>query len=346
MFKKKQTGLKSQKLVVDDSLVGNDEIGLPEMLEESFRPTQTKTEIIQEQDNRQASLEDRKLIAQQAQENTYMHIGSADSYERQENQTSILKLKNKQRGVANVFSVKNHSKGLVIDESRLLVYDDENQRSSPIQDTQIGNSMMEEESKLTNNSVIDNAEQRPTINQNNNPEVDKLESGNFRVSTSRQDSYTTSNLPLRYKALEAVDKQTREAIKDPSSMRSKAELAAFYTSQQVLQEGDDDITYGTERSIAERMQEEFRSRKLEQELQNHKLSSMSKSLRYLVHRGADDITTADVSDIKIAMTAKAYSKCDADVLEEIGENPKDLEEFEMYEKFILQQAMKNSRKCS
>ena len=42
------------------------------------------------------------------------------------------------------------------------------------------------------------------------------------------------------------------------------------------------------------------------------------------------------------MTAKAYSKCDAGILEEIGDNPKDLEEFEMYEKFILQQAVKNS----
>ena len=91
------------------------------------------------------------------------------------------------------------------------------------------------------------------------------------------------------------------------------------------------------------MQEEFRARRLEQEMQQHKTNSMSKQLCDQVHRGADDIATTDVADIKIAMTAKVYAPYDGDIVDDVQDNIENVEEFEMYEKFVLQHAVKNSK---
>lgn len=256
--------------------------------------------------------------------------------------SAFFKLKNKQKGVPNVFSVDGHAKSLMIDDSRLVGYDNLKAEGSQIG---VVESMMIEETCSQDFIIVP----EPTGQQvefgsniDNKSQQTPIESPNFRVSTSRLDSYLNSSLPIKYKPLESgSDELTQELMQSGAATRSKSELAAFYASKQAVAEDDDIISHN--QSHAERMQEEFRVRKLEQELQKHKNSSMSRPIYHSVHRVADDIAAADVNDINIAMTAKSYARCDADMVEEIGESPKEMEEFEMYEKFILQNAVKNRK---
>lgn len=346
MFKKKHTGEPKRKVdIADDGLdeqvsgglgrpaeVGTNGSGVTMSANFSGVSDNTNTYDASLHNQRFSDPEDRSL-----------GFGSASAYiEAGQPTSAFFKLKNKQKGVPNVFSVNGHAKILIIDDSRLVGYD--NLKAEESQTGVVDSMMIEETCRLTFTKVPSETEQQSEFgsNRDNKSQQAPIVSPNFRVSTSRLDSYINSSLPIKYKPLESgSDELTQELMQSGAATRSKSELAAFYASKQSAAEDDDIVSHN--QSHADRMQEEFRARKLEQELQKHKNSSMSRPMCYPVHRVADDIAAADVSDINIAITAKSYARCDADMVEEIGESPKDVEEFEMYEKFILQNAVKNRK---
>lgn len=347
MFKKKHTGEPKRKVdIVDD--------GLDEQVSPGLGPTAAEgssglgvpvganfTEPIDNTDAHDASIHG---LRSTESEDRSLGFGSGSVYINPEQPASaFFKLKNKQKGLPNVFSVGGHTKSLIIDDSRLVGYD--NLKAEQSHTGIVDSMMIEETCRLPFIKVPLGTEQQHEFgsNRDNKSEQAPIESPNFRVSTSRLDSYISSSLPIKYRPLESgSDELTQELMQSGAATRSKSELAAFYASKQAAA-GDDDDIISHNQSHADRMQEEFRARKLEQELQKHKNSSMGRLRYYPVHRVADDIIAADLSDINIAMTAKSYPRCDADMVEEIGESPKDVEEFEMYEKFILQNAVKNRK---
>lgn len=345
MFKKRQQGDQKRKVEIVD-----EEADQP-TTDRNLR-TETASNIVSEPNLIANAHETQRQqysvdVNQEPSSNTFMHLeGPQEGSESiSENpQSAFLRLKNKNQRLSNVFSVGGHANRLVLDDSRLLAYDNLKAEETEKQSTE--GMIIEELGKPYLIPGPASSEKEIGLGLHTEDKTDLtvpvIQNANFRVSTSRLDSYINLSQPIKYKPLDSgSDEQTQHLIHSNAGSRSKADLAAYYSLAKTV--NDEDEMVSDNLTQAEKMKAEFRARKFEQELERHKNSSASRFQYNSVHRVADDIAATDVGEINIAMTTKSYARCDADMVEEIGESPKEVEEFEMYEKFILQNAVKNSR---
>ena len=149
----------------------------------------------------------------------------------------------------------------------------------------------------------------------------------FVIDTNPADTALSASKPT-YKRVEIQNELDEDFNNSKSKSQDKQSTPAADA------EDEEFITQDRQKS---RMDEEFRLRKLDKALEEHKETNKS-SLLSPVMRNSDEILTADVQDRKIAMDVGSYTY--TPIVQDFGDM--EAKEFEEFENQVIRNAMKNS----